>query len=544
GWAAEAVRCAIAMQQAARRRAAGERLSIRVGLNVGEVKREESDYFGTPVVIARHLCDRAEGGQILCSAVVPGLLVGQSAFTFRECGPIEINGLAAPVSACEVLYRGDQPTALLTHTPFVGRTNELARLAAKLQEVRAGHGGLVMLAGEPGIGKTRTLEEFAETARNAAAQVLWGRCYEGEAARPYGPFGEAIAEYAGSGVLDALRDDLGVGAGPLARLIPTIRERLPDISEPTALQPDEERVRLIDAVAQFLIALSARAPLVLVLDDLHWADGGSIALLRHVARVAVRHRVLLLGTYRDVEVGPQHPLYDALGALPRDTAYDHMALGGLNRVEVEQLLEAVADEKVAGALVAGLTAETSGNPFFIREVLLHLVEEEKIVWQESTWTSQLAAQPMTIPQGVQQVISRRLARLPDRALRLLRTAAGFWGRFGFEVAARVADLEESEALDAIDDALAAQLLRAGDDADSFDFTHALVRHALYGELSSPRQTRLHRRIAEVLEQLYEQDMTVRAGEIAWHYERSASLPGAQRGAEYALRAAAATQTPP
>src|SRR5262249_5954114 len=315
GWAAEAVRCAIAMQQAARRRAAGERLSIRVGLNVGEVKREESDYFGTPVVIARHLCDRAEGGQILCSAVVPGLLVGQSAFTFRECGPIEINGLAAPVSACEVLYRGDQPTALLTHTPFVGRTNELARLAAKLQEVRAGHGGLAMLAGEPGIGKTRTLEEFAETARNAGAHLLWGRCYEGEAARPYGPFAEAIADHARAADAGALEADLGIGAAPLARVVSALRERLPGIPEPAALQPDEERVRLLDAAAQFLIALSARAPLVLVLDDLHWADGASIALLRHVARFAARHRLLLLGAYRDVEVGPSHPLFDALGAL-------------------------------------------------------------------------------------------------------------------------------------------------------------------------------------------------------------------------------------
>src|SRR5262245_1604399 len=123
---ADAVRCAIAMQQAARRRAAGERLSIRVGLNVGEVKREESDYFGTPVVIARRLCDRADGGQILCSAVVPALLAGQSAFRFRDCGRIDIKGLSAPVLACEVLYRQDQPTALLTHTPFVGRASELA----------------------------------------------------------------------------------------------------------------------------------------------------------------------------------------------------------------------------------------------------------------------------------------------------------------------------------------------------------------------------------------------------------------------------------
>src|SRR5262249_26042955 len=162
--------------------------------------------------------------------------------------------------------------------------------------------------------------------------------------------------------------------------VPLLRERLPDLPEPAALQPDEERVRLLDAVVQFLIALATRAPLVLVLDDLHWADGATVALLRHVARFAPRHGLLLLGTYGDVEVSPQHPLADALGALPRDTTYEHLALGGLNRTEVGELLEAVADEKVADTLVSAMSAETSGNPFFIREVLLHLVEEGKIVW--------------------------------------------------------------------------------------------------------------------------------------------------------------------
>ena len=534
---ADAVRCAVAMQQSARRRAAGERLSIRVGLNVGEVRRDESDYFGTPVVIARRLCDRAQAGQILCSALVPGLLAGQQAFTFGDCGPLEIKGLSTPVSACEVLYQQDQPTALLTHTPFVGRATELERLTTKLHETRAGHGRLVMVAGEPGIGKTRTLEEFAETARNEGALVLWGRCYEGEAARPYGPFVEAVAEHARSAASDALRDDLGFGAAPLARLVPVLRERLPDVPEPAGLQPDEERVRLLDSMVQFLIALSARAPLVLVLDDLHWADAATIALLRHVARFAARQRLLLLGAYRDVEVGPQHPLWDALGALPRETPYEHLALSGLNSAEVEKLLEAVADQRVAAALVTPIVAETSGNPFFIREVLLHLAEEGKIVWRESGWTSQLATQQVGIPQSVRQVIQRRLARLPDRTNRLLRAAAAFAASFPFGVVARVAGLEETEALDAIDDALAAQLLCSGDEAETFDFTHALVRHALYAELSPPRRARLHRQIAETMERVYGDRAAEHAAELAHQYSRSSALPGSERGVPHAVTAA-------
>lgn len=533
---ADAVRCAVAMQLAARRRPAVARLGIRVGLHVGEALREETDYFGTPVVIARRLCGAAPAGHVFCSVSVSELLTDEPAFTFRDCGALALPGLSAPESAREVVYQQDQPLALLTHTPFVGRAAELARLTARLREAQSGSGGLVMLVGEPGIGKTRTLEEFAEIARTEGALVLAGRCYEGEAARPYGPFVEALTEYARGADPEALRADLGVGAAPLARLVPAVRERLPDIAEPVALQPDEERIRLLDAVAQWLIALSIRTPVALVLDDLHWADAASVALLRHVARFAGRNRLLLLGAYRDVEVTPQQPLADALGVLPRETTYEHLALTGLASAEVEELLATVADQKAPDALVAAISAETSGNPFFIREVLLYLVEEGRIFRREGQWTSSLPVEDMGIPRSVRQVLQRRLARLSKTANRLLRAAAGFTGSFRFDVAARVANLDEVDGLDAIDEALTAQLLCSTGTAETFDFTHALVRHTPYAELSPPRQVRLHRQIAEVMEQDYG-DGGERAGEIARHYHQSASLPGAERGVAYCLPAA-------
>ncbi len=206
--------------------------------------------------------------------------------------------------------------------------------------------------------------------------MLWGRCYEGEAARPYGPFAEAIGEYARTAAPEVLRTDLGLHAAPLTRLVPALRERdCPTLPEPVALEPYEERVRLLDAVTQCLLALAARVPTVLVLDDLHWADAGTVALLRHVARFAPRGRLLVLGAYRDVEVAQHHPLADALGTLPRETSYEQLALAGLDAAAVKELLDAVAERDVPAAWVEALTAETSGNPFFLREVLLHLVEE-------------------------------------------------------------------------------------------------------------------------------------------------------------------------
>src|SRR5574341_2084128 len=299
--AADAVRCAIMMQQASRRGVRGERLAVKVGINAGEAISEDDDYFGTPVVVARRLCDRAQPGQILCSAVIESLLAGRQAFSFHDLGPLELKGIAAPVEARAVAYETDRTGVLLTRTPFVGRGKEMARLQARFDEARAGHGSLVMLVGEPGIGKSRTIEEFAEHARAGGALVLAGRCFEGEWAPPFAPFAEAIAAYARHTEPDTLRADLGYGAPPVARLVPSLRERLPDIGEPVPLDPDEERFRLLDAVSQFIIATSARAPVVLVLDDLHWADGGTIAMLGHVARFLPGQRTLLLGAYRDVE---------------------------------------------------------------------------------------------------------------------------------------------------------------------------------------------------------------------------------------------------
>jgi class 3 adenylate cyclase len=539
--AADAVRCAIAIQQSARRPAAGARLGIRVGLHVGEAIREEADYFGTAVVIARRLCERAASGQILCSALVAGLLAGRHAFQFSELGAMQLKGLNEPIPACEVSYQRDDPVALLSHTPFVGRVSQVERLKQELGEVRRGRGALVMLVGEPGIGKTRTLEEFAEIARNEQATVLWGRCYEGEWAPPFGPFAEAIAEYARGAEPETLRRELSYGGPPLARLVPAIRERLPDLGEPAPLAPEEERFRLLDAVSQLLIAVSARTPLVIVLDDLHWADRGTIAMLRHVAHFIAHHRILLLGAYRDVELDRQHPLADALSALRRVTEYERIVLKGLERDEVGELLKTVADQQVPEALVTAISTETDGNPFFIREVLLHLSEEKKIFRRDGRWTSDLTIEQLGIPEGVRQVIGRRLSRLSEDANRLLAAASAFNGAFHFGIAADVAGLEQEPALKALDAALHAQLIRPAE-LDSYDFTHALIRHTLYAELSPSRQVRMHRAIAEAMERAWATRVKEHAAQVAYHYSRSSTLPGAESGAKHAIAAADKAET--
>jgi len=425
----------------------------------------------------------------------------------------------------------------LARTPFSGRRDELLRLERRFEAARSGRGSLAVLVGEPGIGKTRLLEEFATRVRASGARMLWGHCFEGEFARPFGPFAEAIASYARECRPEALRDEVGSFGGVVAKIVPELRERLPDLPEAAALAREEERYRVLDATAQVLWAIARKAPLVLVLDDLHWADRATLALLRYLSRFLTRHRVLIVGAYRDVELDRQHPLGDALVAMRREVELERIGLSGLPREAVTELLEAIAQHEVPAHFVEAITAETGGNPFFLREVLLHLIEEGKVKSEAGCFTSRFSIEEMGIPESVRQVIERRLSRLSEQANRLLATASGCSGAFRFDVTRSAAGLEEGEALDALDAALTAQILRGAGNPDVYDFTHALIRHAIYGELSSSRQVRLHRRLAEEMEVRYGGDTREHAFEIAQQWHKSAALPGAEKGVVHCLVAA-------
>jgi DNA-binding SARP family transcriptional activator/uncharacterized short protein YbdD (DUF466 family) len=423
--------------------------------------------------------------------------------------------------------------------PFVGREGELSRLVRRLAGAASGGGGLVLLCGEPGIGKTRLLEELARQARREKARVLWGACFGGGWTPPYAPFAEAIESAVLSADPEELRADLGLGGPPLARLVPALRKVLPDLPEPVALQPDEERLRLLDAVAQLLIARSRRTPLLVCVDDLHWADGGTMAMLAHLTRSAHAHPILLVGTYVDVEL-QRTPLAEALPMLRRGVGFEQIRLEGLPTGAVGALLAALAEHEVPEALVAELASETEGNPLLLREVVAHLVEEGKVYrGSDGRWTSDLPIRELGVPEGVREVIGRRLSRLAGEATRLLAAASVVEGTFRFDAVAAVADLGEADALDALDEALAAHLLQPAGAPDAYIFSHALIRNTLSAQLSPSRRVRLHRRVAEALEAAYgEHPSPAQSGEIAAQYRRSAGLPGAERGVGPALQAAA------
>jgi class 3 adenylate cyclase len=542
--AAEAVQAAIAMQQSACRPVQGEQLAIRVGLNAGESLREAADYFGLPVVIARRLCDEAGAGQILCTDVVTGLLSGRQGFDFESIGFLELKGVPQPVVAYSVGYETTAAGLVPSRTRIVGRDAELRRLHERWSAAAAGRGGLLLLAGEAGIGKTRLAEELAEHAAAKGALVLWGHCFEGDWVPPYAPFTETLEQLVSSSDRTELADDLGGGGPALVALLPALRTAVPDVDGTLLLQADEQRFRVLDAMARLLVACSARAPVLLCLDDLQWADRGTVAMLRNLTRLASNERLLVVGTYRDVEIDRSHPLAQAFGSLHRETNFEVVELDGLAGAAVADLLADLAGHDVPEEVGAAWIRETDGNPFFVMELLRHLLEEGKLFrGPDSRWTTERSLHELDLPRSMREVIGRRLAHLSDDSKRLLSVASAFEGPFHLAVVGELAEMDEDTGLDALDEALAAHLLEPAGGLDMYGFTQASIRHTIHGELSPSRRVRLHRRVAETLERAYGAEPTpAQSGEIAAQYQRSAELPGAERGVDFALAAAIHAET--
>ena len=427
---------------------------------------------------------------------------------------------------------------------FVGRREEMEGLKEALEASLSGKGSLAMLVGEPGIGKTRLAEEFGVYAGLRGAQVLTGHCYEGESSLPYRPFVEAFRQYTRTRPDAELRTQLGPGAPELATLVSEIRQRFPDIEDAPKLDPEAERMRLFESVTEFLHNASTAQPLVLHLDDLHWADKPSLLLLQHLAQRTARDRLLILGAYRDVELDRTHPLSEVLSALRRLSNYRRVLLRGLPQDSVADLLS-IIDPSEEGAparqaLAAALYQETEGNPFFIREVLAHLIETGKIVHEGGRWVGRVTSiSDLGIPEGVREVIGRRLTLLSDGCNRMLTLASTMTGGFSWEALKAInADVPEAQLLDRLEEALSAQLIaeRKGELSDTYDFTHALIRQTLYDELSGPRRVLLHRQIGEALERLYAGNLDARLPELAHHFYQAAPGGDVQKAIDYASRA--------
>jgi predicted ATPase len=405
-------------------------------------------------------------------------------------------------------------------TPFVGREGELVALAADLDTAVAGRGGVVLLGGEPGIGKTRLAEELATQATSRGALVLWGRCWEGAPA--FWPWVQVVRGYVEeAGDQAVLRREMGAGAADIAQIVPAVLECLLDLPAPPPVEPEAARFRLFDSLAG-LRAAAARRPLLLVLDDLHWADAPSLALLRFVGREVEGAGLLVVGIYRHTEVDAGHMLVGTLADLTRGQHHRRLLLGGLDQQEVASFLALVAEVEPSPAMAAAVHQQTDGNPFFVTEVVRLLASQGRLDVTEAG-SPVLAA---GLPEGVRAVVAERLGRLSDGCRQVLEVAAVLGRDFQLRVLQPAAGLDPGRLLELLEEAEAARVVGVVPGGlGRWRFAHALVREVLYEGLPAARRVRLHGRVGEALEAVYVADPGPHLAELAHHFV--AAAPGGE-----------------
>ncbi|HUG88400.1 MAG TPA: AAA family ATPase, partial [Actinomycetota bacterium] len=399
----------------------------------------------------------------------------------------------------------------------MGRRRELDALLSGLADALEGRGGLFLLAGEPGIGKSRLADELSELARERGATVLWGRCWEAGGAPAYWPWVQSLRSLIRVVEPSDLRSLVSTGGADLAQMLPEVRETLPDLPEvPPSLDPRSARFRLFDATASFLRAAAERRPIVLVLDDLHAADESSLLLLEFLAAQVDEMPVLVMGTYRDVDPTIAEPLASTLTQIARGAKTRGLHLSGLAPGEVAALIEAVTGSEPSDDFVAAIVDETEGNPLFIGEMVRLLAAEDLLDGAGGG-----AGRPLGVPVGIREVIGRRLARLSDECRRVLSVASVIGREFEPDVLAQAVGRDAGDLASLLDEASAVRAIgRVPGAQERLRFDHALIREALYGELDPPQRADLHHEIAGLLEEAEGEDPGPRLAEIAHHYALS------------------------
>ena len=551
--ASAAVRCAVAMQQLIERRyrRAEQKLQVRIGIGAGESTVKDGNYFGMPSIEAARLCGQAPAAGILVSAAVRMLASRLEGVRFDSVGELDLKGFPEPVEAFAVPWTkladeaagvGGWPLPMLLSSPpraaFVGREAERATMEGSRSEARAGARQVVLVSGEPGIGKSRLASLAAYGAHGEGFAVLWGACSE-ELAVPYEPWISVCSQLVEHAPQDVLERHAARHGGELARVARELSRRLPDAPEPESSDPETERFLLFSAVAGALVELAASVPVCLVLDDLHWADAQSVALLKHVVSSADSCPLQVIVAFRDSDLGKAHPLSAVLADLRRLDGIERIALEGLGAAEVSEVMAAAAGHELDAdaLLLAGeIASETDGNPFFVGEVLRSLVESGRLLYDGATerWSVDRSS-PLGLPESVRDVILRRVDRLGEGTRDVLTLAAVIGRSFELELLGRLSDTPESALLDQLEAATTASLVdESTERVGRFRFVHALINQTLYAGLGATRRSSVHHRVAVALEELYGEDPDERVAELALHWRLAAV--DKPKAAHYAARA--------
>ncbi len=426
---------------------------------------------------------------------------------------------------------------------FVGREREMEVLRTGLQETFSGCGRLFLLVGEPGIGKTRAANEFAMHARMQGAHVLIGRCHEGDGAPPFWPWVQIVRSYVRSCNPEALRKEMGAGAADIAHVMSEVREQLSDLPPLPTREPEQARFRFFDSLTLFLKNAGRVRPLVLILDDLHWADKPSLLLLQFLARELGDAHLLLIGTYRDMAVGRNHPLAETLAELARVQGSQRILLRGLTKHDVARFLAIAAATTPSETLITTVYNKTEGNPFFLNAIVRLLITNGR-----TERTNQEISRSFPLPRSVHDVICHRLSPLSQECNNMLSIAAVIGREFRIDVLERVTKKTSEHILNVLEEALSIRvIMEARRAVGCYSFSHALIQEALYEELPAIRRVQLHGVIGETLEDLYKERLQASFStgsgraltELAYHFFEAAR--GGKHGEKsivYAIRAGA------
>ncbi len=552
GAASDAVSAAIAMQRGLGQ--ASQDLQIRVGVAAGDVSWEDGDCFGLPVVVAARLQAGAEPGQILVSQVVRWLAGDRAGDRYEHLGPVALKGILDPIEVFAVGWDppadggGDRavasvalPAALTVASGvgFVGRTEEWGVLQSSWSEVEAGVRRVVLVGGEAGAGKTRLASEFARHCNDDGAAVLFGAC-DRELALPYQPWVQALEHMIRSMADELFVDDLMPSLSELMVLLPQLERLVPGLGRPASVDPEADRFRLWSAVGDVLGAASRRRPMVLLLDDLHWAGTQTLALLRHLARTASSDRLLVIGTFRDTGDEVTDPLASCLADLRRLDGVIRLRLAGFDQAGVERFVaKATGQELDAGLrqVAAAMTARTAGNPFYVGELWRHLVATGAVTHSGARWVTRPEADAAGVPDSIKEVVTARLAHLGPVARDLIGLAAIAGQRIELRVLCLAAQCTERQVADPLDELVDAGLLAdAGGVMLTYQFPHALVRESVADMVPPMRRAHLHLCVAEALEAAHEADRRRVLADLARHYAAAESLGGTDKAVYYGRRA--------
>jgi pilus assembly protein CpaF len=534
------VECALDIQQAIAAYSMQNperKIRIRIGLNTGEVVEEAGDIFGAAVNVAARVAGKAKGGEVLVSEVVRQLVgpVAEMQFTVR--GRYKLKGFPDrwrlhQVTPGEVK---EGPRALPTGDGFVDREQERLDIRMMLDRAMTGAGGMLFLGGAPGIGASRLASEVAGEATSKGWLVLSGRCAE-EGSAPFAPFREILAAAVAASPTRTLQEAAKDNGPLISHLVPSLRQKVRGLAAPGEIPADKLREQLFHSIFDFLSDVRGAKPLLIVLDDLQWADHATVLLLRDLAERVSGSHMVVIGTYWDSELDSARPFGTVLSRLLRRRRAQRITLGKLSDGSVEKIVAQVSETPLSPLQLMGIQAATEGNPLFVEHSSLYMAESESMLGGSGRTQASFSEEDLELAQSVRGLIGRRLERLSEPAQRMLVAAAIVGRDFDIALLEAFGELSGHELRDALEEATRGHFLTASG-PDKYRFAHDLVRQRVLGVVPLPRLQAYHLAVADTLERVYGKSGAERAGEIGHHLYQAGTSADPARTASFLAQAA-------